>query len=100
MVLRVRFGDKATIKSKENCIISETKKSSSSQIKCENLLICFFDIKGLVHFEFVPQGQTVNQLFYLEVIKRLRDAVQENAPNCGGQASGFCIRTMLPPTQH
>jgi len=54
------------------------------------MLICFFDIKGLVHFEFLPQGQTLNQQFYLEVLERLR----------GGQVSGFCIRTMPPPTQH
>ena len=25
---------------------------------------------------------------------------EENAPNCGGQVSGFCITTMPPPTQH
>jgi len=25
---------------------------------------------------------------------------EENAPNCGGQVSGFCIMTTLPPTQH
>jgi len=40
------------------------------------MLICFFDIKGLVHFELVPQGQTVNQQFYLELLKLLRDAVR------------------------
>jgi len=44
------------------------------------MLICFFDIKGLVRFEFVPQGQTVNQRFYLEVFKRLRDAVRRKRP--------------------
>ena len=69
MVLWVQPGDKATIKSMEKCIISETKKGKASQIKCENHLICFFDIKRLFHFEFVPQGQTVNQQFYLEVLK-------------------------------
>jgi len=46
----------------------------------KNVLICFFDIKGLVHFEFVPQGQIVNQLFYLEVHKRLPDAVRRKSP--------------------
>jgi len=35
MVLRVRSGDKATIKSMEKRIISETKKGEASQIKCE-----------------------------------------------------------------
>jgi len=25
---------------------------------------------------------------------------EENALNCGGQVSGFCIMTVLPPTQH
>jgi len=44
------------------------------------MLICFSDIKGLVRFEFVPQGHTVNQQFYLEVLKQLRDAVRRKRP--------------------
>ena len=44
------------------------------------MLICFFDIKGLIHFEFVPQGQTVNQQFYLEVLEGFRDAVGRKCP--------------------
>jgi len=80
MVLRVRPGDKATIKLVEKCVISETKKGEASKSNVKNVLICFFDIKGLVHFEFVPQGQTVNRQFYLEVLKRLRDAVRRKRP--------------------
>ena len=41
------------------------KKARQVKSNVKTMLICFFDIKGLVHFEFVPQGQTVNQLFYL-----------------------------------
>jgi hypothetical protein len=31
------------------------------------------DIRGIAHYEFVPTGQTVNQVYYLEVLKRLRE---------------------------
>jgi hypothetical protein len=40
------------------------------------MLICFFDISGIIHFEFVPVGATGNQAFYVEVLKRLIDAVR------------------------
>lgn len=39
-------------------------RMSRSQIK--TMLICFFDIRGVVHKEFVPQGQTVTGVFDIE----------------------------------
>ena len=56
------------------------KKVRQVKSNVKTMMICFFDIKGLIHFEFVPHGQTVNQLFYLEVLKRLRDTVQRKRP--------------------
>ncbi|UYV72145.1 hypothetical protein LAZ67_9001957 [Cordylochernes scorpioides] len=44
------------------------------------LLITFFDVKGLVHYEFVPEGQTINQQYYLDVLRRLREAVRQKRP--------------------
>jgi hypothetical protein len=35
-----------------------------------------FDIRGIVHYEFVPTGQTVNQVYYLEILNRLREIVR------------------------
>jgi len=55
--------------------IRDQKKARQVKSNVKTMLICFFDIKVLVHFEFVPQGQTVNQQFYLEVLKRLRGVV-------------------------
>jgi histone-lysine N-methyltransferase SETMAR len=51
-----------------------------SSIKCEGRLICFFDVNGIVHKEFVPPEQTVNQYFYLDVLKRLRYSVRRKRP--------------------
>jgi hypothetical protein len=39
------------------------------------MLIVFFDMEDIVHYEYVLQDQTVNQQFYLQVLKRLRLAV-------------------------
>ena len=43
-------------------------------------VIVFFYWKGIVHYEFVPGGETVNKEFYLHVLKRLREAVGRKKP--------------------
>ncbi|KAF6272388.1 hypothetical protein mRhiFer1_009549 [Rhinolophus ferrumequinum] len=40
------------------------------------MLLTFFDIRGIIHYEFVPTVQTVNQVYYLEVLKRPREKVR------------------------
>jgi hypothetical protein len=35
------------------------------------MLITFFDEQGVIHKEFVPEGERVNSAFYIEVIGRL-----------------------------
>jgi hypothetical protein len=47
---------------------------SNNNIKI--MLICSLNITGIIHFEVVPEGSTVNQTFYVEVLKRLIDAVR------------------------
>ena len=56
--------------------LTSTKKGPNEQIKSEiHAHFFFFDSKGIVHKEFVPPGQTVNQTFYLQVLGRLRNRV-------------------------
>ena len=44
------------------------------------MMLTFFYIRGIVHYEFVPTGQTVNQVYYLEVLERLREKVTRKRP--------------------
>ena len=53
-------------------------RQSRSHLK--SMLIIFFDCEGGVHYEFAPRGQTINKEYYVEVLKRLRDAVRRNRP--------------------
>ena len=53
------------------------KKARMSQSQVKTMLEGFFDHKGIVHYEFIAQGQTVNQQFYLEVLTRLRECSEE-----------------------
>jgi hypothetical protein len=46
----------------------------------KSILINFFDIKGTVHFKFIPQGQIINQAYYVELLKRLLEAVRRKRP--------------------
>lgn len=39
------------------------------------MLIVFFDVRGIVHFEFIPQEKTVNSAFNLQAFKRLKRRV-------------------------
>lgn len=57
------------------------KKARQVKSNIKTMLICFFDVRGVVHSEFVPPGQTVNQAFYLEVLKRLRNSVRQKRPD-------------------
>jgi hypothetical protein len=48
---------------------------SKSQMKM--MLITFFGIKGIVHFDFIPKGQTVHQAYdsYVVILKWLHEVM-------------------------
>jgi len=73
---------------------------TKNQIKSQTMLQTFFDVRGIVHYEFVPTGQTVNQVYYLEVLERLCEKVRWKWPEILPTTHGSCITTMHLLTQH
>jgi len=56
------------------------KKARRVKSNLKSMLITFFDIKGIVHKEFLPRGQTVNSGFYCEVLRRLLEKERRHRP--------------------
>ena len=40
----------------------------------------FFDTRGIVHVDWAPEGQTFNQVYYKEVLTKLRERVRRRRP--------------------
>ena len=60
-------------------------KMSKSQIKV--MLVVFFDVRGIVHMEFLPQGTTVNQHVYKEILQRLLRSIRDKRRDLWDQNS-------------
>ena len=52
----------------------------AEQIQIQSNDDSFFDIRGIVHVDWVPEGQTVNQVYYKEVLTNLRERVRRGRP--------------------
>jgi len=62
-------------------VISRTRAFEWYRVyKIKVLLTVFFNIRGVVHSEFLPVGQTVNKQYYLGVMKRLRESICRKRP--------------------
>jgi hypothetical protein len=66
--------------------IPEAKKGQASAEQCQSD-VDRFDSRGVVHHEYVPQGQNFNKEYYLEVLHRFHDAVLRKDQTCGNVAA-------------
>ncbi|UYV72614.1 hypothetical protein LAZ67_10000060 [Cordylochernes scorpioides] len=57
------------------------KKARQVRSNVKVLLTVFFDCRGVVHHEFLPQGRMVNKEYYLQVMRNLREATRQKRPD-------------------
>ena len=57
-----------------------SKKGRQVRSKIKVLLTVFFYASGVVRHECLLEGSTVNQTYYTEVLKRLREAIRRKRP--------------------
>ncbi|XP_037946086.1 uncharacterized protein LOC119678365 [Teleopsis dalmanni] len=80
---RIITGDKTRVyeydvetsqQSSEWCFENELKpkKPRKSRSKIKVMLTVFFDYRGVIHYEFLPEGHTINKEYYLGVMRHLR----------------------------
>jgi hypothetical protein len=53
----------------------QAKEAIDVKVKDQNNVDLLFEHQGIIHFEFVPEGTTVNQTFHMKMLKRIIDAV-------------------------
>ncbi|GFX48184.1 mariner Mos1 transposase [Trichonephila clavipes] len=53
------------------------KKARMSKSKFKAMMIVFFDIDEIVYLHWVPEGQTINQHYYIEVLGNLRERIRK-----------------------
>ena len=77
--------------------ITKRQKSSSAKVeKVKTMLVCFYDSKGIIHHEFVPEGQTVAGSFYLSVLERLWKRIRHVRPKYSAPGIWFLLRDNAP----
>ena len=75
---------------------ARSKRARQSRSKIKVMMTVFFDFRGVVHYEFLPPGQSVNKKYYLSVIRRLRQATRLRMPELWANNSWFLHHDNVP----
>jgi hypothetical protein len=77
-------------------VITKVQNVSFPKSKIKTMLITFFDKWGVIHKEFVPEGQTINSTFYVEVIGRLLKCIFQVRLQFRAEGSWFWLHDNTP----
>lgn len=73
------------------------KKARQVRSNVKVLLTVFFDCNGVVHHEFLPRGKTVNKEYYIQVLRRLREAIRRKRPELWRNNNWLLHHDNAPP---
>ena len=76
----------------KSSLVAKPKRPLQSRSKVKVMLTVFFDCRGVVHYEFLPTGQTVNKEYYLSVMRHLREAIRKKTGIMSQQLLDFAAR--------
>ena len=62
----------------------------------ETLLLIFFDWQGVIHKEFVPEGETIHAVYYKGVMERLLNRIQRVRPGMREYGDWFLLHDNAP----
>ena len=87
---------------RSSAVENEILLRSHSMIFALSLIHIFFYVKGVILEEWFPEGTTVNQHYYKDILTKLRERLGESDQNCGKwfrSSSRQCICPRLTVTQ-
>ena len=61
----------------EKCIVTRPKHARVFKSKTKVMVITIFDVHGIVHVEFLLQGQAISQNFYKNILQQLMCSVRD-----------------------
>jgi len=62
----------------------------------KTVLVIFFDWQGVIHKEFVPEGETVNAVYYKRVMERLLNRIRRVRPGMFESGDWFLLHDNVP----
>jgi hypothetical protein len=75
---------------------SRIKKGRMSKSKVKRMMIVFFNIRGVIMIQWVPEGQTFIQKYYLEVLTKFREGVRTERPELWKEKSWILHQDNAP----
>ena len=72
----------------------KAKKFVFKSQKVKTMIVCFYDSKGIIHHEFVPEGQSVE--VFICVLERLWKRIRRVRPEYSAPGSWFLLHDNAP----